>query len=90
MESITSLLKSKAKDIELDKRREDLEVAKDELERFMNTKQAKVAAITDKTLTVRVRSSVLASELRMMQYNLRQAISKSLDRQITRVIIKTG
>jgi len=90
MDSISTLLKNKAKQINLDQKQEDLEVVKSELLRFMTTQQAKVTSVSEKTVSVRVRSSVIASELRMRQYNLTKAVTKALDREITRIYIKTG
>lgn len=89
MDSLGALLKHKATAIDLEEKREEIQIASSELARFFEPDQAHVTMISDKTVTVKVRSSVMASELRMSQINYLRSLSKALGRSMTKVYIKT-
>jgi hypothetical protein len=90
MDSLGDLLNQKATAIQLDEKRQEISIAQSELERFFDNSKANIAMISDKTVTVKVRSSVMASEVRLSQINLLKSLTKALDREITRIYIKTG
>jgi hypothetical protein len=82
MDSLGDLLKKKADDIDLEAKSTDLELAQKELDRQFDG-QVKVHKITDDgVLLTKVRSSVVASELRFRQVQIADAINKSSKQKI--------
>lgn len=90
MDLLGDLLKNKAEQIDLDDKRQALAIANEELSRFFDKKQAKVVVVSDKTLTVNVKNSPLASEVRMSQVIILESISRALQKKMTKLYIRTG
>ena len=102
MDSLKKLLKSKAGEIDIDAKREDIHLAKLELARFYDEKVAQVIKVeqgaqgaqgtqgTQGTLTIRVRSSAVASEIRLGQVKILEAISHAINQKLERIHIKVG
>lgn len=82
MDSLKDILKKKADDIDLEAKRTDLQLAQLELDRHFSG-NVKIDRITkDGVLLVKVRSSVVASELRINQIQIIDAINKSSKQKI--------
>lgn len=90
MDSLKKLLRSKAGEIDIDAKREDIHLAKLELERFYSAKQVQIKKLEGDLLTVSVRSSTVASEIRLGQVKILEAISNSINKPLTRIHIKVG
>jgi len=88
MDLLNDLLKRKAKQIDLDEKRQELSLVAEELQRFFTKRQAKVIIVSDKTVTIQVSTSALASELRMSQVVVLESISRSLRRKISKLYIR--
>lgn len=89
MDSLENLLKKKAGDIEIEDKVLALDIANNELKRFVGN-NGRVISVSDKVVTVKVKSSVLASELRLQQVSYLKSLSKALGKELTRIHIKIG
>ena len=87
MDSLDELLKKKAGDIDIDDKLAAIDVANKELKRFIGT-NGRVEKVTDKTIVLSVKSSVIASEIRLMQIAYLESVSKALDTELTKLHIK--
>jgi hypothetical protein len=90
MDSLGELLIKKATAIQLDEKLQEIYLAQKELERFFDNSQARVSLISHKTVTINVRSAAIASEVKFSQVNLLESLTKTLQRQISRLYIKSG
>jgi hypothetical protein len=90
MDLLSDLLKRKAQQIDLDDKRQELDLASEELKRFFDIQKARLVVVTEKTITVKTASSVIASDLRMSQLSILESVSRALNRQFSKMIIRIG
>lgn len=91
MDSIEDLIKGKAEQIDVDGHRQEIALAQEELDRYVDAQSvARVTAVEGSAMTVQVKSSSQASNLRIQRIPLLQAVSKSIDRTVDRLQIRIG
>lgn len=85
MDSLKDILQKKADDIDIDAKRTDLELAQAELDRHFDGRVKTDKITKEGVLLVRVRSSVVANELRFSGEQIKKAINKSSKQKISTI-----
>ncbi|HEX9679241.1 MAG TPA: DciA family protein [Candidatus Saccharimonadales bacterium] len=87
MDSLKDLLKSKADKLDVDQKLDELALCQQVFKRYY-ADQAKVTKFNDSKLFVLVRSSSLASEVRLNQLTLIEELNRLLSTKVERLIIR--
>lgn len=87
MDSIKDLLGKKADAIDLQTKKDELELIQEVLERHWPD-QARAEKVWRTQLTLKVRSSAMASEVRMSQLTLLEEINRLPEVTVERIIIR--
>ncbi|HIA91615.1 TPA: DUF721 domain-containing protein [Candidatus Saccharibacteria bacterium] len=90
MDPISDLLLKKAKQLDFDSKKSELEIIQTELSRLHDTSVKLLKINTDRSILVTANSAAKATELRFQQVELLEIINSAVTKPITavRIIIK--
>ena len=88
MDSIKDLLRKKAEKFDDEGVEDDLHIIKEEFERHFSTSVTVWELKDNGSLIVKVKSSSMASEVRLKTHQIRQNVNKIIKNHIKRIVIR--
>lgn len=88
MQSISDLINKKAKQLVVDGKKTELDIAQQELERFYKSGAKAVKIYQDGNLLIEVKSSSMASSIFMQQHKIMKSVNSIMPQKISGIRTK--